>query len=146
MFRRFFLSALLILLSALGAMAQSGSSGNLPQVKPPDKFHTDEQEVGLPQDMRVKMAIARAEGDHKKVLEDVEKLSGLSIEIAKGYGERKRLSADDIKKLSAIEKLAKRVLTNAGGEEVELKPDSLEHLPLAEAVDKLSAAAANIRK
>jgi hypothetical protein len=100
----------------------------------------------LPEDMRIKMAITRAEDEHKKVLEDVEKLSDMSSELAKGYGERKHLSPDDLKKLNTIEKLAKHVLSNAGGDEVEQKPDSFDHMPLADAVDKLSNAAFNIKK
>jgi len=73
-------------------------------------------------------------------------LSKLSDEIAKGYGERKRLSSDDLKKLGTIEKLAKRVLTHAGGEEFDPKSDSTEHLLLPQAIDMLSTTAANIRK
>ena len=69
--------------------------------------------------MRIKMAIARAEENHKKFIDDVEKLSDLSDEVARGYGERKQLTSDDVKKLGTIEKLAKRILTHAGGDEVE---------------------------
>ena len=146
MFRVFFLFAFIVL-SALGATAQVRPAVKPPEGKIHDKFPTDaDQEGGPPSDMRVKMAIARAEGEHKKVLEDVEKLSNLSGEIARGYGERKQLSADDLRKLGTIEKLAKRVLTNAGGEEVDLKSDTDERTPLADAIDKLSATAANIRK
>jgi hypothetical protein len=147
MFKRGFLFALFILLSAPAVTAQSARPAKPPETKTPDKFPTDdEQEVGLPQDMRVKMAIARAEGEHKKVLEDVEKLSDLSGEIARGYGERKRLSTDDVKKLSTIEKLAKHVLSNAGGEEFDEKYDTVENISLADALDKLSNAAAKIKK
>lgn len=147
MFRRFFLFALFILLSVLGATAQSARPSRPPENKPPDKFPgDDEQEAGLPPDMRIKMAIARAEGEHKKVLADVEKLSDLSSEISKGYVERKHLSVDDLRKLNTIEKLAKHVLTNVGGEEVNEKADTFEHMPLADAIDKLSTTAANIKK
>lgn len=144
MFRRFWFIAIFILLFASAATAQNPR----PEVRPPaSKYPDDGQEVShLPDDMRVKMAIARAEEDHKKVLEDVEKLSNLSGEIARGYGERKRLSSDDLKKLGTIEKLAKRVLTHAGGEEVDQKSNEIEHLPLADAIDLLSTTVANIRK
>jgi hypothetical protein len=95
--------------------------------------------------MRIKMAIARAENEHKKILEDVQKLGDLSNEIAKGYSERNKLSSDDIRKLGTIEKLAKRVLTHAGGDEVSDK-SGLDHMPLADAIDKLNSAAEIIRK
>jgi hypothetical protein len=149
MFRRFLSFALFIFLMTLGAAAaqESRPANPTPDTKTHAKFPKDtEQENNLPEDMRIKMAITRAEDEHKKVLEDVEKLSDMSSEIAKGYGERKRLSSDDIKKLSTIEKLAKHVLSNAGGDEVEQKPDSFDHMPLADAVDRLSNTALNIKK
>jgi hypothetical protein len=103
----------------------------------------EDDQDGFTQDMRIKMAIARAEIDHKKLLEDVEKLSNLSSEIAKGYDEHKRLSADDLKKLGTIEKLARHVLTNSGGDEVDQKSDQM---PLGDAIDKLNSTAASIKK
>ena len=140
--------AIFILLFACAAAAQN----TRPEVRSPasktaDRYPDDGQEVShLPDEMRVKMEIARREEDHKKVLEDVEKLSSLSGEIAKGYVERKQLSADDIRKLGAIEKLAKRVLTQSGGEEVDQKSDERERMPLADAIDLLRTTVANIRK
>lgn len=106
----------------------------------------DDQEGSLPDDMRIKMAIAREENEYKKTLDDVDKLSGLSEEVAKGYVEHKQLSADDVKKLNTIEKLAKRVLNHAGGEEVGDKSGSADHLAISDAIDKLNAAAAKIKK
>jgi hypothetical protein len=148
MFRRFWMLAILILLLASAATAQATRPETKPSAnKTPDRFPDDGQDVShLPEDMRIKMAIARAEEDHKKVLEDVEKLNNLSSEIARGYGESKRLSADDIKKLGTIEKLAKHVLTQSGGEEVDQKSNEIEHMPLADAIDLLSTTVANIRK
>jgi hypothetical protein len=145
---RFSLLAIFILLFANAAAGQ----GTRPLIKPaetktPDKYPDDEQEVShLPEEMRIKMAIARAEEDHKKALEDVEKLSNLSSEVVKDYGERKKLSSDDLKKLGTIEKLAKRVLTHAGGDEVDGKADSTEHMVTGEAIDMLSTTVASIRK
>jgi len=144
MFRKFFLFALLIQIP--GASAQS-TRPQSPEGKPSSRMPADtDQEVGLPEDMRVKMLIIRREGEHKKVLEDVEKLSELSTEISKGYVERKRISSDDVRKLGAIEKLAKHVLTNAGGDEVDQKVDEKGPVSLAEAIDKLTATAENIKK
>lgn len=145
---RYLLLAIFILLFASAAAGQSTGPGIRPaERKTPDKYPDDGQETTrLPDDMRIKMAIARAEENHKKVLEDVEKLSNLSSEIARGYSERKRLSPDDLKKLGTIEKLAKRILTHAGGEEVDSESGSTETMQLAQAIDMLSTTAANIRK
>ncbi len=99
----------------------------------------------MPEEMRIKMAIARAEEDHKKVLDDVEKLSSLSGEVLKDYSDSKQLSGDDIKKLGAIEKLAKKILSHAGGEEVDPKKGN-EQMTLADAIDLLGTTVANIKK
>lgn len=150
--RRFLLFAVFILLYTCGlytlnAFAQN--TGSMPRSsdnKSPRIHRDDDQEVTLPDEMRIKMAIAREENEYKKTLEDVDKLSGLSEEVAKGYVDRKHLSADDVKKLGTIEKLAKRVLNHAGGEEVGDKTGSIEHLELASAIDRLNATAAKIKK
>jgi hypothetical protein len=145
MFRKLWFLAIFVLLLAPAATAQSVR----PEVRSPkaDRYPDDGQEGShLPDEMRVKMEIARREEDHKKVLEDVEKLNSLSCEIAKVYGERKQLSSDDMRKLGSIEKLAKRVLTQSGGEEVDQKPDDLERMPLADAIDLLRSTVANIKK
>lgn len=148
MFARVLLLAISTLLSASAILGQTARPAIRPsESKPPDRYPGDEQDGSrLPEDMRIKMAIARAEEDHKKVLEDVDKLSDLSDEIARGYGERKQLSSDDFKKLGTIEKLAKRILEHAGGEEVDTKPSSTEHRLIPEAIDMLSTSVANIKK
>lgn len=155
MLGRFSLFAIFILLCTLldsfglhtpGAFAQSTGSAPRSSNTKPHIRKDDDQDVTLPEEMRIKMAIAREENDYKKTLEDVEKLSGLSDEVAKAYVERKKLSADDMKKLGTIEKLAKRVLNHAGGDKVGDKSGSAEHLGLADAIEKLNAAAASIKK
>lgn len=145
MIRRYWLLAIFILLFACAATAQTTRPApRHPETRTPDD---DGQDMNhLPDEMRVKMAIARAEEDHKKVLEDVEKLSNLSDEIAKGFGERKQLSSDDIRKLGTIEKLAKHVLTQSGGDEVDQRSDEIGRMSVADAIDALSTTVANIRK
>src|ERR1700730_13039508 len=141
--RNTILLAIFILFVALDVAAQS----DRPIGSAPDKSSRgQEPEITLPDEMRVRMASERAENEHKKVLEDVEKLSELSDEIAKNYGEHKQLSAEDVRKLSAIEKLAKRVLTHSGGEETGDKDGVMGRLPLSDAIDKLKIDAATIEK
>lgn len=144
----FFILLYILGLYSFAAFAQTTSSTpRSADTKSRTRIHkNDDQEVTLPEDMRIKMAIAREENEYKKTLEDVEKLSGLSEEVARDYVERKKLSTVEMKKLNTIEKLAKRVLSHAGGEEVGDKSGSIEHLALADAIDKLNAAAASIRK
>jgi len=146
MYRKFWPTLFFALVLTFPAFAQNQQ----PSMKPPDRRSPDkseDQEIShLPEEMRVKMAIARAEEDHKKILEDVEKLSSLSVEISKGFEQHKQLSSDDIKKLGTIEKIAKRVLTQSGGEEFEKKSDEIERMPLAQAIDLLNATAEKIKK
>ena len=96
--------------------------------------------------MRARLAIERAENEHRKVMEDVEKLHGLSEDIAKRYLEAGKFSDNEIKKVETIEKLAKRILSHAGGNEVNDKEGEPLRLSIAEAVDQLSVAASNIKK
>jgi hypothetical protein len=149
MFRVFCLLTISTLLFSSAAIAQATRPAPKPSVsKVPERSpDNDDQEVGhFPDEMRIKMAIARAEEDHKKVLDDVEKLSTLSSEVVKGYGENKKLSAEDIKKLGMIEKLAKKILNHAGGEEVDSKTEANEHMALGDAIDMLGTTVANIKK
>src|SRR4030095_9414150 len=145
--RRFCLLAIfsLVFSATVVGQTQSSSQPSLPSAAPPRKG--TEQEVGhMPEEMRIKMAIARAEEDHKKVLDEVKKLSSLLGEIAKDYSDSKQLSGDDIKKLGMIEKLAKKILTHAGGEEVDPKTGEKEQMSLADAIDMLGTTVANIKK
>lgn len=148
MFRRFVPVAVLLLLFVISTVAQT-QPRQMPRPDDPksqDKTKEDKDSPHLPEEMLKKMEIARAEIEYRKVLDDVDKLIDLSSEIAKGYGERKHLSADDVKKLGTIEKLAKRVQGYAGGEEVSDKDSSGEPATLAEAIEKMNSNAADIRK
>jgi hypothetical protein len=133
--------------AAAQSTAQQPSSKR-PADDPPRRTPEDRwgraQDSGLPDEMRTRMAMERAESDHRKILVDVDKLDELSSDVARGYHERGKLSDEEIKKLGTIEKLAKHVLNHSLGDEVEDK--SPQPVTLAEAIDQLKAAAANIRK
>ena len=123
-------------------------TSKLPAADPPRKTPEDRwnqsQDSGLPDEMRTRMATERAENDHRKILEDVDKLNDLSSEVARGYHERGKLSNEDLKRVSTIEKLAKHVLNHTLGAEVEDK--SPKPLTMAEAVDQMKTAAGNIKQ
>jgi len=88
--------------------------------------------------------IERAEHEYHKFLDDVDKLSDLAGEVAKGYQEHSRLSSEEVKKVGTIEKLAKRILSHAGGDAVGgAKPSQLT---MAEAVAQMNTTAATIKK
>ena len=148
MLGKFLLLATLLLLSASLSPAQvSRPSASTSENKAQDKFPNDEKRgPEFPNEMLKKMEIARAEIEYKKVLEDVGKLSDLTNEVVKSYGEQARISSEDVKRLGTIEKLAKHVLTGVGGEEVDDKKAVAANMTLTDAIDKLSSAAENIRK
>ena len=148
---RMLLPTLFVALLPLAAAAQGTPPPKpIPRATPTptvsgDRNESSEQESNLPEEMRIRMAIERAEGEHRKVLEDVQKMSDLSTEVSTAYGDRSQLSPDDVKKLSAIEKLAKRILTHAGGSEVDDKSPDTESLSLADAVHHMCAAVTRIK-
>jgi ATP-dependent Clp protease ATP-binding subunit ClpA len=144
-------AAVLTALLPLAAVAQ----GDQPIPKRPDRpgatqpnekiEDTSDQHPNLPEEMRIRMAIERAEGEHRKVLGDVEKLMKLAADVSSSYRDRSTLSSDDMKRLSNIEKLAKRILSHAGGNEVSNDSTEAERLSTPEAVEHLTAATCKIR-
>jgi hypothetical protein len=132
-----------------GAAAQTNSPYrrlNDPPPRPKDRPGKDSgQDLTLPEEMRIKLAIERADNDYRKTLADAEKLNDMSAEVAKACRERGSLSAEDMKKVSTIEKLAKHILSQAGGDEVDDKTGAAEQKTLADACEQLSASAAKIR-
>ena len=148
MIRKLLLLTFITSLLAISAAAQTNPfpkpDDSVP--RPKDRSGRDsEQNVSLPEEMRIRLAIERADSEYRKTLADAEKLNDLSAEVAKVYHERGSLSAEEMKKISTIEKLAKRILSQAGGDEVDDKAAKTEQKSLADACDKLSDAAAKIR-
>jgi hypothetical protein len=100
--------------------------------------------MNIPAEMRSRLAIERAEDEHKKFVEDVNKLDELSSVVAGSYRDSSRLSSDDFKKIENIEKLARRILSRAGGSAVD--DDELKKLAIPDAIERLGAAAAAIKR
>src|ERR1700730_7496519 len=65
----------------------------------------DNQESNLPEEMRARLAIERAEEEHKKVIDYARQLGELTDEMCTRHKEDTRLAADDFKKLGIIERL-----------------------------------------
>ena len=151
MVKKFLLSTFFILLLAAASMAQR--VGTAPRAvdsqarnRIPDASSKDsEQDVSFPPDIRARMAIERADNEYRKTLEDADKLDGLSSEIAKSYHDHGKLGQEELKKISSIEKLAKRILSQAGGDQVDDDNKPVQR-SLSEAVEQMSAAAANVKK
>lgn len=146
------LQASLLILSALlspSAQATSPNTGRpIRQSQPPPETPPDhraaDQDIELPAEMRARLAIERAEDEHRRFVNDVNKLDDLSTQVANNYREKSSLSSDDLRKLGSIEKLAKKILSHAGGSAV--TDEELRKFPLPEAIERMSAAAASIKK
>ena len=148
MVKKLLLSAALIFASALGAMAQTQTlprEVTEPKSRPPRTTREPvEQDLNMPEEMRVRLAIERANNEYRKILEDADRLNELTTEIARGYHDHKQLNADELKKLGNIEKLAKRLLSQAGGDQVD--DNSPGQKSMDETVDQMSTAAATVQK
>lgn len=145
------LLAALMLLFTIDASAQTGPpypATPKPKPKPENPVIKDDlpQDVNLPEEMRIKMAIERADNEYRKIIADVDKLNELSAEIAKAFQDSGKLTSEEAKKLGTIEKLAKRILSHAGGDEVDDKTGRIAQMSVADAINGINDAAAVIKK
>src|ERR1051325_10035358 len=132
---KFLLPILLCTLLPTAAAAQNANANAKSRPVASDEERLEQlnqQEVSLPPEMRSRLAIERANNEYRKIVEDAQKMNDLSSEIAKHYGERNSLSSDDVKNVSQVEKLAKRILNFAGG--TEEKIEETKSLSLNEAI------------
>jgi hypothetical protein len=143
---KFFLLIIFFTGFSLAASAQSANTNAKTRAPQTDEERAEQlnQEMNLPPEMRSRLAIERADNEHRKIVEDAEKMNTLSVDIVKHYSERNRLSSDDLKSVSAIEKLAKRILTFAGGSEEKIEADKLPSL--GEAIGQLNKASESVKK
>lgn len=132
---------MLFLLAAPALFAQEPSEPQSPP-NPLSRRPTQEQDNGaIPDEMRTRMEIARADSDHKKLLESAKQLGDLSAEVEKKYLESSALGGDEYKKLNSIEKLAKKILSDSGGSRVDEKGDELNGVTVGDAISRLKKAA-----
>jgi len=98
-----------------------------------DKSSPDSPEQkgnSMAEEMRIKREIKSAEKDHQQNLERAKEASDLGQELVASFKKNNSLDREDIKKLEKLEKLAKRIRSEAGGLEdevnIEKKPGDLE--------------------
>lgn len=140
---KFFLLITFTMLISLAASAQS-TKPNPPPLTDEERAEHLNQEMNLPPEMRSRLAIERANNEHRKIVEDAQKMNDLSVDIAKRYEERNNLSSDDLKNVGTIEKLAKRILTFAGGSEEKI--EEKRALSLSDCIIQLGKVAENVKK
>ncbi|MCM3874539.1 MAG: hypothetical protein ND895_27925 [Pyrinomonadaceae bacterium] len=84
----------------------------------------------MAEEMRIKREINAAEKDHQQNLNRAKEASDLGQALVVSFKKNKSLDREDIKKLEKLEKLAKRIRSEAGGSEddvnLEKRPGNLE--------------------
>ena len=113
----------------------------------PKNDDLDNMSLGL-RETRIKMRIDREKKDHEEMLERGEEVRRLSERLEKSFAQNGRLSDTDRTALETVEKNAKKIRSELGGDDNDEKIDELlkvgEKASLANAVDTLKNAATNL--
>ena len=115
----------LIVLSAGAATAQITPSTPRPPLPPPrsdDPREKDQTPMGsFEEEIRAKRAIKLAEKDHEENLKRAKELSDLAKALQTALKDKTTIDRDSQKKIERLEKLTKKIRSEAGGEEEEVK-------------------------
>ena len=146
----------LMLIASVLAAACSAAAGQVTRspVVPPRSIGADQSSPdsadnqrgnSMAAEMRIKREIRSAEKDHKQNLERASEVSDLGQELAASFKKNNSLDREDIKKLERLEKLAKRIRSEAGGSEDEV---TIEKRPgdLLEAVNCVARVSASLNE
>ena len=136
----------LLVLSASAATAQITPSGRPPL--PPrtdDPRERDQTPMGtFEEEIRAKRAIKLAEKDHEENIERAKEISQLAKTLQESLKDKTTIDRDSAKKLERLEKLTKKIRSEAGGEDEEVKivdrPADIAAavIQVAESAEKLS--------
>ena len=116
----------LILVACGLGLACSAVAGQIarPTVDPLNSISADKRSPDSPEnqrgnsmaeELRIKREIKSAERDHEQHLERAKEVSDLGQELLTSFKKNNALNREDIKKLEKLEKLAKRIRSEAGG-------------------------------
>ena len=141
------LASILSCLTIESRQSQRSSSNRPPGASDQSKTDESEQDIpNLPEEMRSRMKREREESDHRKIVDNARQLFDTSVEIAKSYRDVHALNGEAFKRISTVEKLARKILTHAGGEVVEPKDHDAEVTSVPDAIDRMILAAESIKK
>ena len=144
-----FLLSILFLLSCGSIPAWGQSAPKFPVNIGTDKqvgASRDEAEQQSPHDEMIKeMRLKREEDDYKEHVSRAKENAQLAVEIREAFIRDKTLRAAELKKLSLMEKLSRKIRNNAGGEE---NKDELKTPPLQveKALERLAELTAELQK
>ena len=112
----------LIILSAGAASAQITPPPRPPLPPRSDDPEKDQTPMGsFEEEMRAKRAIKLAEKDHEENLARAKEISELAKALQAALKDKTAIDRDSQKKLERLEKLTKKIRSDAGGEDEEVK-------------------------
>ena len=135
---------------SIGAVAQS--SLNPPPSRPPtaaDGQDSNDKEPinfgSLEDEMRAKRRIKLEEKQYQENLERAREADKLSIELRNSYEQKKSFTREDTKKLERLEKLTRRIRSEAGGSDEDTSMDDPPN-ELQLALSRLAQVTDSLRK
>ena len=130
------LCAVALLLLAVAASAQERPLAR--PVPPEDITRRPTRPLGTPEEEIFKRAeIRRSEESHAEMVERADEAARLGVDLRAAFDKQQTFGREDLKRLERMEKLARKILGNAGGSG---DAEQLENPPagLAEAVTRLA--------
>jgi membrane-associated HD superfamily phosphohydrolase len=118
----------IVFASAIGASAQTTQSKPAPSPDPGNPLKTsaaadDVAPLGpIEEEIRAKRAIKLAEKEYKDNLNRAREAAQISTQLRDSYKQNGSLTRDDNKRLERLEKLAKRIRSEAGGSSEDVSP------------------------
>src|SRR6267143_928223 len=122
-------SLLILLACSMTAFAQSGPLNQSPRLPTTaDSQDSNDKEPitfgSVEDEMRAKRRIKLEEKQYQENLERAREADKLSIELRNSYEQKKAFTREDTKKLERLEKLTKRIRSEAGGSDEDTSLDN----------------------
>jgi DNA anti-recombination protein RmuC len=120
---------LIFFASSIVGSAQTAQSKPSPSPDPGNAQKTSSTSDDVPplgpmeEEMRAKRAIKLAEKEYKDNLNRAREAAQISTQLRDSYKQNRSLTRDDNKRLERLEKLAKRIRSEAGGSSEDASPD-----------------------
>lgn len=111
-----------------------------------DPFGRGEAPSPIEMEMRARRDIKAAEKEHQENLDRAQQAAQLSDELRDAYRQNKSLGREDLKKLERLEKITRRIRSEAGGSDD--RDNSLEKVPtqMETALSRLAEVSEVMRK
>jgi hypothetical protein len=108
------------LLTIVIALQTAGASAQIPRADEPNPRGQRSRDFGSPEaEMLRRAEIRREEETHKEMVERADEAVHLGDELLASYKKNNILTRDDLKRLERLEKLARKIRSNAGGSDDE---------------------------